>query len=416
MIKGSPGDFVVEEIAKTGRTIEVGRTYAAADLGLEERDGRFCVFVLQKSNWNTAQACKEVAGKAGRGIRSIGFAGTKDRRAVTTQLCSLYGADPERLAGVHVKDVLINGAWRSDSAVALGDLLGNSFRIRVAASEAEAPERIRAVHEGLGGRFPNYFGPQRFGARGNNQVVGTHILRGEFEEAAMAFLTDTTGERNADAKEARGRLAEERDFGAALSYFPGYLKYELRVIGYLSRYPTDFANAMRRLPRQIALMLVHSVESEIFNSELAMRMRDGADDPVEGDLVCGSDFYGFPDAAHAERFSRVACPADPFVVGNIVGYDTASVNDYERSIMERMGLEPGDFRVKRMPELNCRGSRRVLFAPYLGFGAAQEGGWTVLRFSLPAGSYATALLDEFVRPSDAPPSAGAVGGEGQEEP
>ncbi len=414
-IKGRPEDFVVEEITKTGVTIESGRRYSARDLGMEERDGKFCIFVMEKNNWNTTQACREVAGKAGRGFKSVGFAGTKDRRAVTTQLCSLYGADPERLLSVHVKDVSINGVWKSDSEVSMGDLLGNRFTIIVTTEDALAADKVSAIEGELHGLFPNYFGPQRFGARGNNVRIGVSILKGDFEAAAMAFLADTTGERNADAITAREKLSEDGDFKAALSYFPGYLKYELRMLDYLAVHPTDFANAIRRLPRQIALMLVHSVESYIFNAELAARMMEGRIQPEEGDIVCGSDGRGFPDLAGARASPGTFNEGARFAVGNIIGYGTPSLNRYESGIMDGLGLKREDFMVKRMPELNCRGSQRVLFAPYTGFEAAGGEGRVMLRFSLPAGSYATALLDEFVRHGGDAGSAGVVGREGQEE-
>ncbi len=395
-IKERAEDFIVEEIAKAGTTIERGRKYTAADIGMEGEAGKFCIFVLEKTNWNTAQVCKEVARRAGRGIKSVGFAGTKDRRAVTTQLCSLYGADPVRLLDVHVKDVSINGAWSSDSGISLGDLLGNRFTIRVATSDQEATDKVKSIDGELHGLFPNYFGPQRFGVRGNNASIGVSILKGDFETAAMMFLTDTNGETNEDARAARRRLKEELDFKAALSYFPGYLKYELRMLDYLAKYPTDFANAMRRLPRQIALMLVHAVESHIFNAELAARMRDGSVAPEEGDVVCGADNHGFPDLSTAERFSQSTDMTDKFLVGSVVGYEIANMNGYESRIMEELGLEPEDFKVRRMPELNCKGSQRVLVAPYVGLEHRAAEGGIELRFSLPAGSYATALLDEFV--------------------
>lgn len=50
-----------------------------------------------------------------------------------------------------------------------------------------------------------------------------------------------------------------------------------------------------------------------------------------------------------------------------------------------------------MPELNCKGQYRVLFAPYRGFQSVRgEDDSVRMQFSLPAGSYATALLNEFV--------------------
>lgn len=397
-VKDEPDDFMVNEIARNGTILESGRTYSAKELGMEESAaGKFAVFVLQKRDWNTVQACREVARKANRGMKSVGFAGTKDRRAVTTQLCSLYGAEPARLAEVHVKDVSINGSWKSESAIGLGDLLGNRFRIRLRGCNSEAEGKLSNVNANLGNLFPNYYGSQRFGTRGNNTEIGLSMLRGDFEDAVMRFLTDTGNETNAEAIEAREKLKNELDFKEAMSYFPSYLKYELRILDYLSMYPTDFANALRKLPRQITLMLVHSVESYVFNRELETRMFETGTDRSDSDMTCGADFYGFPD------LSKVSQGAEGrFIVANIVGYDTERLTQYEQEILDDLGITREHFRVKHMPELNCRGQHRALFAPYRDFGFERTGESISMGFSLPAGSYATSLLSEFVTDTKEP--------------
>lgn len=301
-LKDEAEDFIVKEITRNGTVLEPDRKYTAVELGMgEPADGKFSVFVMQKRNWNTVQACREVARKAGRGIKSVGFAGTKDRKSVSTQLCSLFGASPERLADLHVKDVSINGAWRSGEAVELGGLLGNSFDIRLNGCAVGAEDKFASIHESISGIFPNYYGMQRFGTRGNNAEIGLAMLKGSFEDAVMMFLTDTENETNAEAIEAREKLKHELDFKAALGYYPSYLKYELRVIEYLGMYPTDFANALRRIPRQISLMLVHAVESYIFNKELETRIFYTGTDQREGDMLCGAGGFGFPDLASLSR-------------------------------------------------------------------------------------------------------------------
>lgn len=392
--KQEASDFIVEEIVANGRTIEIDKIYGASDLGANEGAGNFTIFVMQKKDWNTVQALREISKKLMKGRRSFGFAGTKDRKSISAQLCSIFGVEPSDIMNVHVKDININGAWKSETGIKLGELLGNRFTIAIKSEEADAEEKIKSIMEGLE-KFPNYFGMQRFGNRGNNVDVGLGILKGDFEKAAISFLTDTNNETNHDAVDARKKLANELDFKDALSYFPGYLKYERQVLESLSRNPSDFANALRKLPRQITLMFVHSVESYIFNKELAMRLHDP--DAHPGDLVCEKDSFGFPDISKTRISSE--SNKEYLLVGNIIGYNTKAITDVEKEIMDELSIGIEDFRVKRMPELNCKGQYRVLFAPIKDFTMhALEGENTIkLGFSIPAGSYATVLLNEIVK-------------------
>ena len=392
-LKSVPEDFIVEEITETGAVLEIGQPYNAQRLGMTEggEGSKFSAFIMQKRAWNTSQALGAVARRLGRGIRSMGFAGTKDRNAVSVQLCSIFGAMPKQLSFVHIKDISINGAWRSDNAVEMGQLAGNRFTITV--RHINNPNYLDSAIAALDGRFPNYFGAQRFGVRGNNADIGMLILKGDFEGAARAFLTGTANETNADAVAARERLADEWDFGNALLYFPRYLKYERLAIDYLSRFPGNYANALRRLPRSILLMFIHAVEAQVFNSVLEERVRSGRIAPGEGDNVCPANALGFPDYSSAHAFS--ADESGMFVVGSVVGYDS-EVSAGEARVLEGLGIEKDMFRVKGMPELNAKGTSRVLFAPYVGMERSFGENDARLRFSLPAGSYATTLLEELV--------------------
>ncbi len=396
-IKENPDDFVVEEIAKNGTILKVNQKVAAESLGMQSSPaGKFTVFVMQKRDWNTIQALKTLAKKAGRGMRSVAFAGTKDRASVSTQLCSIFGASAERVSMLHAKDITINGAWQSDVGIEMGDLLGNRFTITVRETDA-TEEGIRKITEELDGICPNYFGGQRFGFRSNNVSVGLSIINGNFEQAAIDFLTNTSNERNLDSIEARERLAKERDFKAAMDYFPGYLKYEKSVIEYLSRYPTDYANAIRRLPRQLSLMFVHSVESQIFNKEVESRAASTRNEAQPDDIFCTANPFGFPDMSTIKSTKDATPEGRHFLVGNIIGYESKEINENEKLIMEELGITKEMFKIGRMPELGCRGDYRALFAPFVDFSSKIEDKNAVLSFSLPSGSYATVLLNEFVK-------------------
>lgn len=396
VIKSVPEDFRVEEITQTGFTLELGKTYSPSMLGLEElQEGRFSVFVLQKKDWNTSQALKALARKFRRGIKSTSFAGTKDRISVSTQLCSIFGIKPEELSRIHIKDVTINGAWFANDKVEMGALMGNRFGITI--REASDYDSIQGIASELGGLFPNYFGEQRFGSRKTNVDIGVDILKGDFKSAALKFLTQTQNETNEDAKAAREKLSEELDFKKALQYFPGYLKYELMMIEYLSRFPGNYANAIRRLPRSVSLMFIHSVEAHIFNTELEEKIRNGQTEPKPHEMVCYENEYGFPDLSSIEEFGPDN-KRRAFLAGNILGYDTKSVTEMEEELLGELDLTLESFKVKGLNELNSKGTYRVLLAPLKNLSCTKmENEESVeVGFSLPAGSYATVLINELL--------------------
>jgi tRNA pseudouridine13 synthase len=394
-IKRSPEDFKVEEITSNGTVLKIGAKYGPEQLGFEGKDGEFTVFVMQKTGWNTTQALKAIAQKANRGVKSVGFAGTKDRIAQSTQLCSLFGSEPDKVSSIKIKDILINGAWKSDSKIELGMLSGNHFTITV--RDATGIDLISKNIEELNGAFPNYFGDQRFGTRKNNQEIGLSILKGDFQGAVMQFLTDIKNETNTEAIEARTRLAGDHDFTAALDYFPSYLKYERTVIDYLSRQERNFANALKKLPRSLTLMLIHSVEDSIFNAELERMIADGHISPQAGDIVCAPDQKGFYDLSESWRYEKGG--KQGLMVGNVLGYETKEPTEFEKEELEKLGLKLDAFKVKGMSELNSKGTTRVFFAPFRDFDLNKTEGDSTLSFSLPSGSYATVFLDELIEPA-----------------
>ncbi len=392
-IKNSPDDFIVQEICENGTVLELNKTYDSADLGYEDiLEGKFVSFVMQKRNWNTAQALVEIAKHCHRGKSSIGFAGTKDHTSTSTQLCSIFGASLDDITRLHIKDISINGAWRSNRAIKMGELIGNSFVIRI--NGKIDTSIIAKSAEGLGKKFPNYFGLQRFGARGNNAQIGIDIIKGEFESAVMHFLSDITNEKNEDAISARTRLSKELDFKDACEYFPHYLRYERSMLSHLSMFENDFEGALKALPKTLLLMFIHALEAQIFNKEVEEFIREGHINPIKGDLICDLNQRQF----YSQQSMRIAHgeEKDSIILANIVGYNTKNITEIESIELERLGIKAGDFIVRHMPHLGCKGDVRPIFAPFSNFKVENNDGSAAMKFMLPAGSYATVLIEEFI--------------------
>jgi tRNA pseudouridine13 synthase len=375
-LKAAAEDFIVEEISSDGTVFCIDQQIS------RQGSGKFAHFVLQKKDWSTSSAILEIAKRLHAGHKRFSYAGTKDKAAITTQLVSAYDMPKEKILSLNIKDIKINGAWNADDKVHLGQLLGNRFTIHPEGADT-SQDKIDAMVSELGGKFPNYFGEQRFGTtRKNTHLVGLEILKGNLEQACRIFLCDSQGEENKLAKQARQELDSTGDYQNALKQFPKYLRLERKMIAHLANKPEDYAGAFKAIPRTTLLLFIHAVQSMFFNIMLSDRIGEGIE-LEEGEYFC-SETSGFPDIGKAD--------AEGWVCGKVIGYSTP-LNTREKELLGKYGISKDDFRLKYMPEIASKGTYRTLFAPLKDFNYSDG----IFRFSLPSGSYATAAMREFMK-------------------
>lgn len=394
----SPSEFIVEEILPDGTVLQVGKTL---DLGKAEdheleRD-YFTHFILEKTDWNTMQALGALAVQLHVKPGRFNFAGTKDKNAITVQRCSAFAIAPSRILPSRIKDIRILGAWKAKEKVKLGHLGGNRFTITL--TEANCGQKVTAASlqakaKSMGFKIKNFFGRQRFGSlRQNTAKVGAKMLAGDFEAAVWEYVAGE-GPEPENFAQARAKLRQEKDIASAKIYFPGPLKYEKMLLWHLAEHPSDFVGALRKLPPNLQLMLVHAYQSELFNQYIESH---------SGDYSCTSDALGFPDVEKATLGSAgadVAGGGSSWPCAHIIGYDT-QLSDNEAEFLQEKGLKPELFKIKSMPNLSVKGTFRPTVVPLKDFSAQdkalQDGTQAaVVRFSLPSGSYATVALDQLL--------------------
>ncbi len=132
---------------------------------------------VEKRLRTTEDVARALARAAGVRPRDVGYAGRKDRVAVTTQWFSVPGLDPTRARDLTLAGARVLEAARHGHKLRTGHLSGNRFRIAVDGGDAAvARARIEAlVRDGL----PNRFGGQRFGRDGRNPERARRVLAGE---------------------------------------------------------------------------------------------------------------------------------------------------------------------------------------------------------------------------------------------
>lgn len=136
---------------------------------------------IEKNGANTAFVAQQLAGAAGVQDRDVGYAGLKDRHAITRQWFSIYlpkGETPD-LTQLQHKEFKVLSQSRHVKKLRPGDLQGNRFRIvlRDVAGDRDAIEANLAAVASQGA--PNYFGAQRFGFEGGNVTQGRAMLARE---------------------------------------------------------------------------------------------------------------------------------------------------------------------------------------------------------------------------------------------
>src|SRR3989344_3550916 len=156
-LKQIPEDFVVTEVTSI----------------VPQTQGKYLYFILRKRDRNTLDALTQIARVLGVREKDIGFAGSKDKQAVTEQLISIQGVVKERVLTIKLRDSSLEFLGYGSEPISLGDLQGNKFEIIVRNLEQVEIKPVAYVE--------NYFDEQRFSK--NNAEIGKYLVLKKFKEA-----------------------------------------------------------------------------------------------------------------------------------------------------------------------------------------------------------------------------------------
>ncbi|MCH8520016.1 MAG: tRNA pseudouridine(13) synthase TruD, partial [Nanoarchaeota archaeon] len=150
-LKYEPKDFVVEEIS---------------DLKLV-KNGAFKIYKLKKENLETIELIKNIAFSNNLTINDIGYAGIKDKRAITTQYISIpSNKHIELLKGKNYSLTLIG---TTNKQIETGDLISNKFTITIRNINDFEFNNFQKYKDYIQSGIMNYFDSQRFGSYFNGE-------------------------------------------------------------------------------------------------------------------------------------------------------------------------------------------------------------------------------------------------------
>jgi tRNA pseudouridine13 synthase len=286
-------------------------------LQLPSGEGEHIWLDIEKNGANTAFVAQQLAEAASVQERDVGYAGLKDRYAITRQWFSVYlpkGETPDLTQLQHPEFKVLSQS-RHVKKLRPGDLQGNRFRIvlRDVTGDRNAVEANLKAVASLG--VPNYFGAQRFGHDGGNVTLGLAMLARKF------------------------RVRNPKKKGIYLS----------------------------------------AVRSFVFNEVLALRIQQGLwNKSLPGDVM---DEAGRPTGPLWGR-GRVIATDQAQALESAVAERHATLCDG----MEHAGLDQ---------------ERRALVASPVDMSWEwPQTNQVVLTFSLPAGAYATSVLNEILRTAE----------------
>src|SRR5690554_5416036 len=324
-----------------GPVLEAAIRAVPEDFVVEEIDGfaasgsgEHLLLTVEKRGLNTAEAVRRIARWAGVPGSAIGYAGLKDRHAVARQRFSVHlpGREAPDVEALAADDLRVLAQARHAKKLPRGALAGNRFELVLREVRGDRGAIEERLQQIAAGGVPNWFGGQRFGRDGGN-------------------------------------------VDAALAMFAG-----------------------RRVRRDQRGLLLSAARSELFNRVLAARVRDGSwNRGLDGEtwILDGSRSVFGPEPWTAELARRLEefdiHPSAPLwgagalrSTGAALALETSALDD-ARSLALRRGLEAAGLRQER------RATRLRPLA--LGHDWLEDGALR-LRFVLPPGTYATAVLAE----------------------
>ena len=296
---------------------------------------------IEKRGLGTRDAVQRLCEVLGVEVRDAGWAGLKDRQALTRQWISLGGTTAEAVSRAEVEGLRVLEATHHTQKLRVGHLKANRFTIRLRDFDPARMNDARAVlkrieRDGL----PNYYGEQRFGRDGDNARRALAWVRGQ--ERAPRSLFHRKLQMSALQSEIFNRFVADR--------------VETSTLGEVS------AGEIAKKHATGGLFVVEDAEAEQRRVEA---WEISATGPIFGAKM------RWPEGPALAREQRLLADAE--------------LTLSELAKWKRIG--PGTRRFVRVPvsELRAELAENTLH----------------LEFTLPAGSYATILVREILK-GDAP--------------
>ena len=346
----APEDFIVEELPLYEPSGAGTHTY----------------FAIRKRNLSTLAVINRIARELQVPTRDFGYAGLKDKNAVTTQILSVEGIAPERVLRIEQPNIEVLWAERHTHKLRVGHLRGNRFELTLRDVPHDTLPLVKAMMERLVVEgVPNRFGAQRFGNKNNSHLIGKALVKAEWETVLHHIGTADALQMDDVAKLARKPVEK------VITAIP----YRLRKL-YLSAYQAHLFNTVleKRMPHL----------GKILAGDIAVKHSNGAPFLVED------------PTSEQPRADALEISSSGPIFGYKMRMPTGEVLDLETAALADEGVRLEKFR--KVVGIRLPGTRRPLRMPIQLYEVSpvDSGIGIRLRFTLPAGGYATVVVEELL--------------------
>ena len=335
VFNSSPRDFTVEEIPLYEFTGQ----------------GEHLVLKVRKKEMTTWEMLDAISNHVGIRRRDMGYAGLKDKHAMTIQYISVMAIHEEKLKAFTHEKIKILETARHNNKIRVGHLKGNRFNIRLKKVLGVQKDKLDSVlkwikHNGV----PNYFGNQRFGTDGNNWVDGKKLIDGELK--------------------IRDRKTKEFLMGSYQSYlFNGWLSKRMELNHLLEKFSEAETEQLMKLPE---------------GSLKGTKAQPNFFKLVEGDVMMHYPYGRLFNVENLEEEAKRFESKDIAPAGLLPGTKAKSATSVA-------GLIEAPFN----ENMNLNGTRRYAWIQVTEItkNYVEEKAQYELSFVLPKGCYATNVLD-----------------------
>lgn len=346
--------------------------------------------------------------------KRMGFAGMKDKKALTRQWICIANMDSEeqfkQVENLDIYKTDFLEITRGRKKLRMGQLNGNKFRILIRdlddiEKSADVANEVLKQLEVTG--VPNYYGWQRFGKpRTNTHLVGEALIQNDLAEAVRRYVGNPSPEESGENQLAR-QAYDDGDLEKSLELMGKGMRYEKMMVRQLIKDSKKgelddkaYMNALHALPKPLQRMFVHAYQSYLFNDAVSHRVEMGINRYIEGDIIIDKEERIVRDKTPEEYQKLIdnfeVNPTVP-LYGTKVPFAGGEVGEMEKNILESYSLDKSDFEVPKMPRLGSHGLRRaVRFQVWDASAKATDDG-VLAEFSINKGSYATAVLREVMK-------------------